>query len=219
MENNRTQKHTERVGASTNTTLAKSDNTWLNKYRNFIFLGVCGIMVLPVFFHQSKQPDYNYGNYTEWQAYDNLPVILEIRKEERCGTVHLSGCTKYNVAQLYLHISLPNRQEVFRCWFSSNDDSKYFFTDNLGYRRYNGKNLATTLWGAFETKGAKIEIDKVTYAVARGEKAISKNGLRYCSIKDIKFKHFSDVEYLALQVTQSKELYPEYLEMYKEYFY
>lgn len=202
-------------------------DTWLNKHRHLIFLAICMLIAFLIMPNPFKKPDYNYGNHTEWKAHDNLPVVLEIRDEERCGTVRLSGCTKYRVSQLYLHITLPNRQETFKCWFSS-DDSKYFFTDTLGQRQYSGNTLVATLWGAFKEKGAKIEIAEVTYTVARGEKAIARDRPRYCRIKHIKFKHFSDVEHLAWQVTtkgrkytieKDKALYPEYLEMYQKYFY
>ncbi len=188
----------------------------------FLFFSI--FVIFNVFF-QKKKPDYNYGTpYTWISEYHKVPIILEIRLDEVCDPVPvgLSGCSRYKKAQLYLHHITG---EVFKCWFSSKSDD-FLEIGSVGERYYRGNSLTRTLWDSFENKGRKIEISEVTFSVARGEKAFSKKGLRYCDIERIKFKHFSDVEHIALYVAtngrgyylteQNKKFYVERLERYKK---
>lgn len=201
--------------------------SWFDRYYNWIL--VCAFFIFVIFhlLFPQKKPDYNYDKpYTWTSEYYKVPIILEIRLDELCDTANISRCVRrYEKRQLYLHHITG---EVFKCWFSSESDD-FLEIDSVGERYFNGDSLTSALWGSFEDKGRKIEISEVTFSVARGEKAISKKGLRYCGIERIKFKHFSDIERLALHVAtrgrgyylteQDKEFYFERLERYKKIFY
>ncbi len=86
--------------------------------------------------------------------------------------------------------------------------------------------LTRTLRGYLGNK--KIELSEATLAIADGQKSIFKKmRIRYCSIRKIKFKDFSDVENLAkmeadnvhLYGVDNRTLYNSKLERYKKLFY
>ena len=86
--------------------------------------------------------------------------------------------------------------------------------------------LTRTLRGYLGNK--KIELSEATLAIADGQKSIFKKmRIRYCSIRKIKFKDFSDVENLAKTRADNRHffgvdnrtLYNSKLERYKKLFY
>ena len=94
----------------------------------------------------------------------------------------------------------------------------FFHEDNM--------ELTRTLRGYLGNK--KIELSEATLAIADGQKSIFKKmRIRYCSIRKIKFKDFSDVENLAradaddriFTDEQKTNLYNKFLERYKKFFY
>ena len=94
----------------------------------------------------------------------------------------------------------------------------FFHEDNM--------ELTRTLRGYLGNR--KIELSEATLAIADGQKSILKSRrIRYCSIRKIKFKDFSDVEKLAkmeadsehLYGVDNRTLYNSSLERYKKLFY
>ena len=94
----------------------------------------------------------------------------------------------------------------------------FFHEDNMEQTR--------TLRGYLGNK--KIELSEATLAIADSQKSILKKmRIRFCSIRKIKFKDFSDVENLAradaddriFTDEQKTNLYNKFLERYKKLFY
>ena len=94
----------------------------------------------------------------------------------------------------------------------------FFEEDNM--------ELTRTLRGYLGNK--KIELSEATLAIADGQTSILKKmRIRFCSIRKIKFKDFSDVENLAradvddriFTDEQKTNLYNKFLERYKKLFY
>ena len=94
----------------------------------------------------------------------------------------------------------------------------FFHEDNM--------ELTRTLRGYLGNK--KIELSEATLAIADGQTSILKKmRIRFCSIRKIKFKDFSDVENLAKMVADNSVLtgkektsfYNSMFERYKSLFY
>lgn len=174
-------------------------------YRSII-LWIFGIVALisllsPILFH--KKPNRNYGSYGTWEANENFPIVLEAVLERRSGSLRSAV---YYDEQLYLHAN----GEKFKCVFLDP----------------NGNQDITHLLYYHSTR--RIELAEVTFSIALGERVISRDGLRYCRISKARFKHFSDIEHIALKLSTNKggsfkpygkELYHERVEFYKKKFF
>ena len=164
----------------------------------FIILAVISELVFP-------GPVRNYGQPEKFVADEyGRKIELEARLIE---TYSVGGrvMNKSYSPQLYIYLY----GERMKCFFHEGD-----------------MELTRTLRGYLGNK--KIELSEATLAIADGQKSIFKKmRIRYCSIRKIKFKDFSDVENLAkmeadnvhLYGVDNRTLYNSKLERYKKLFY
>ena len=150
-------------------------------------------------------PVYNYGQPKKFVA-DEYGRKIELEAKLDRGTGHIGRIvqtTYYPQLYIYLH------GERMMCFFKE---------DNM--------ELTRTLRGYLGNR--KIELSAATLAIADGQRSILKSRrIRYCSIRKIKFKDFSDVENLAKMDADSvhlfgvdnRTLYNSSLERYKKLFY
>ena len=150
-------------------------------------------------------PVYNYGQPEKFIA-DEYGRKIELEAKLDRGTGHIGKIvqtTYYPQLYIYLH------GERMMC---------FFHEDNM--------ELTRTLRGYLGNR--KIELSEATLAIADGQTSILKSRrIRYCSIRKIKFKDFSDVENLAradaddriFTDEQKTNLYNKFLERYKKIFY
>ena len=151
-------------------------------------------------------PVYNYGQPEKFVA-DEYGRKIELGAEliSKSGNVGRIVQTSYSL-QLYIYL----RDERMKCFFEE---------DNM--------ELTRTLRGYLGNR--KIELSEATLAIADGQKKsiLKRRRIRYCSIRKIKFKDFSDVENLAkidadsvhLFGVDNRTLYNSSLERYKKLFY
>ena len=150
-------------------------------------------------------PVYNYGQPEKFVA-DEYGRKIELGAEliSKSGNVGRIVQKSYSL-QLYIYL----RGERMKC---------FFHEDNM--------ELTRTLRGYLDNR--KIELSEATLAIADGQKSILKSRrIRYCSIRKIKFKDFSDVENLAKMVADNSVLtgkekisfYNSMFERYKSLFY
>ena len=152
-----------------------------------------------------SDPVYNYGQPEKFVADEyGRKIELEARLIE---TYSVGGrvMNKSYSPQLYIYLY----GERMKC---------FFHEDNM--------ELTRTLRGYLGNK--KIELSEATLAIADGQTSILKKmRIRFCSIRKIKFKDFSDVENLAradaddriFTDEQKTNLYNKFLERYKKLFY
>ena len=164
----------------------------------FIILAFISELVFP-------SPVRNYGQPEKFVADEyGRKIELEARLIE---TYSVGGrvMNKSYSPQLYIYLY----GERMKC---------FFHEDNM--------ELTRTLRGYLGNR--KIELSEATLAIADGQKSILKSRrIRYCSIRKIKFKDFSDVEKLAkmeadsehLYGVDNRTLYNSSLERYKKLFY
>ena len=164
----------------------------------FIILAFISELVFP-------SPVRNYGQPEKFVADEyGRKIELEARLIE---TYAVGGrvMNKSYSPQLYIYLY----GERMKC---------FFHEDNM--------ELTRTLRGYLGNR--KIELSEATLAIADGQKSILKSRrIRYCSIRKIKFKDFSDVEKLAkmeadsehLYGVDNRTLYNSSLERYKKLFY
>ena len=150
-------------------------------------------------------PVYNYGQPEKFVADEyGRKIELEAKLDRGIGNIgKIVQTTYYPQLYIYLH------GERMMC---------FFHEDNM--------ELTRTLRGYLGNR--KIELSEATLAIADGQKSILKSRrIRYCSIRKIKFKDFSDVENLAKMDADSvhlfgvdnRTLYNSSLERYKKLFY
>ena len=164
----------------------------------FIILAFISELVFP-------SPVRNYGQPEKFVADEyGRKIELEARLIE---TYSVGGrvMNKSYSPQLYIYLY----GERMKC---------FFHEDNM--------ELTRTLRGYLGNK--KIELSEATLAIADGQKSILKKmRIRFCSIRKIKFKDFSDVKNLAktradnvhLYGVDNRTLYNSKLERYKKLFY
>ena len=150
-------------------------------------------------------PVYNYGQPEKFVA-DEYGRKIELEAKLDRGTGHIGKIvqtTYYPQLYIYLH------GERMMC---------FFHEDNM--------ELTRTLRGYLGNR--KIELSEATLAIADGQTSILKSRrIRYCSIRKIKFKDFSDVENLAKMVADNSVLtgkekisfYNSMFDRYKSLFY
>ena len=151
------------------------------------------------------EPIYNYGPPEKFVADEyGRKIELEAKLDRGTGNTGRIVQTKYS-PQLYIYL----HGERMKC---------FFHEDNM--------ELTRTLRGYLGNK--KIELSEATLAIADGQKSILKKmRIRFCSIRKIKFKDFSDVKNLAktradnvhLYGVDNRTLYNSKLERYKKLFY
>ena len=164
----------------------------------FIILAFISELVFP-------SPVRNYGQPEKFVADEyGRKIELEARLIE---TYSVGGrvMNKSYSPQLYIYLY----GERMKC---------FFHEDNM--------ELTRTLRGYLGNR--KIELSEATLAIADGQTSILKKmRIRFCSIRKIKFKDFSDVENLAKMDADSvhlfgvdnRTLYNSSLERYKKLFY
>lgn len=150
-------------------------------------------------------PVYNYGQPEKFIADEyGRKIELEAKLDRGIGHIGKIVQTKY-YPQLYIYL----HGERMMC---------FFHEDNM--------ELTRTLRGYLGNR--KIELSEATLAIADGQTSILKSRrIRYCSIRKIKFKDFSDVENLAKMdadnsVLTGKEkisFYNSMFDRYKSLFY
>ena len=152
------------------------------------------------------EPIYNYGPPEKFVADEyGRKIELEAKLDRGTGNTGRIVQTKYS-PQLYIYL----HGERMKC---------FFHEDNM--------ELTRTLRGYLGNR--KIELSEATLAIADGQKKsiLKRIRIRYCSIRKIKFKNFSDVENLAradaddriFTNKQKISLYNKFLERYKKLFY
>ncbi len=151
------------------------------------------------------KPIYNYGQPKKFVADEyGRKIELEAKLDRGTGNTGRIVQTTYS-PQLYIYL----HGERMMCFFEE---------DNM--------ELTRTLRGYLGNR--KIELSEATLAIADGQKSILKRRrIRYCSIRKIKFKNFSDVENLAKTRAgnrhffgvDNRTLYNSKLERYKKLFY
>ena len=151
-------------------------------------------------------PVYNYGQPEKFVADEyGRKIELEAKLDRGTGNIgKIVQTTYYPQLYIYLH------GERMMC---------FFHEDNM--------ELTRTLRGYLGNR--KIELSEATLAIADGQKRsiLKSRRIRYCSIRKIKFKDFSDVENLAradaddriFTDEQKTNLYNKFLERYKKFFY
>ena len=151
------------------------------------------------------EPIYNYGPPEKFVA-DEYGRKIELEAKLDIGTGNTGRIVQTTYSpQLYIYL----HGERMMCFFEE---------DNM--------ELTHTLRGYLGNR--KIELSEATLAIADGQKSILKSRrIRYCSIRKIKFKDFSDVENLAKMVADNSVLtgkekisfYNSMFERYKSLFY
>ena len=152
------------------------------------------------------EPIYNYGPPKKFVADKyGRKIELEAKLDRDTGNTGRIVQTTYS-PQLYIYL----HGERMKCFFEEH---------NMGRTR--------TLRGYLGNR--KIELSEATLAIADGQKKsiLKRIRIRYCSIRKIKFKNFSDVENLAkmeadnvhLHGVDNRTLYNSKLERYKKLFY
>ena len=152
------------------------------------------------------KPIYNYGQPKKFVADEyGRKIELEAKLDRGTGNTGRIVQTTYS-PQLYIYL----HGERMMC---------FFHEDNM--------ELTRTLRGYLGNR--KIELSEATLAIADGQKKsiLKRRRIRYCSIRKIKFKDFSDVENLAkidadsvhLFGVDNRTLYNSSLERYKKLFY
>lgn len=151
------------------------------------------------------EPIYNYGQPEKFVA-DEYGRKIELEAKLDRGTGNTGRIVQATYSpQLYIYL----HGERMMC---------FFHEDNM--------ELTRTLRGYLGNR--KIELSEATLAIADGQKSILKRRrIRYCSIRKIKFKNFSDVENLAKMVADNSVLtdkektsfYNSVFERYKSLFY
>ena len=150
-------------------------------------------------------PVYNYGQPEKFVADEyGRKIELEAKLDRGIGNIgKIVQTTYYPQLYIYLH------GERMMC---------FFHEDNM--------ELTRTLRGYLGNR--KIELSEATLAIADGQTSILKSRrIRYCSIRKIKFKDFSDVENLAKMVADNSVLtgkektsfYNSMFDRYKSLFY
>ena len=150
-------------------------------------------------------PVYNYGQPEKFVADEyGRKIELEAKLDRGTGNIgKIVQTTYYPQLYIYLH------GERMMC---------FFHEDNM--------ELTRTLRGYLGNR--KIELSEATLAIADGQTSILKKmRIRFCSIRKIKFKDFSDVENLAKMVADNSVLtgkektsfYNSMFERYKSLFY
>ena len=165
----------------------------------FIILAFISELVFP-------SPVRNYGQPEKFVADEyGRKIELEAKLDRGTGNIgKIVQTTYYPQLYIYLH------GERMMC---------FFHEDNM--------ELTRTLRGYLGNR--KIELSEATLAIADGQKRsiLKSRRIRYCSIRKIKFKDFSDVENLAradaddriFTDEQKTNLYNKFLERYKKFFY
>ena len=165
----------------------------------FIILAFISELVFP-------SPVRNYGQPEKFVADEyGRKIELEAKLDRGTGNIgKIVQTTYYPQLYIYLH------GERMMC---------FFHEDNM--------ELTRTLRGYLGNR--KIELSEATLAIADGQKRsiLKSRRIRYCSIRKIKFKDFSDVENLAradaddriFTDEQKTNLYNKFLERYKKLFY
>ena len=151
------------------------------------------------------EPIYNYGQPEKFVADEyGRKIELEAKLDRETGNTGRIVQATYS-PQLYIYL----HGERMMCFFEE---------DNM--------ELTHTLRGYLSNR--KIELSEATLAISDGQKSILKRRrIRYCSIRKIKFKDFSDVKNLAradaddriFTDEQKTNLYNKFLERYKKLFY